>query len=120
VSAQPPRYDFLSAPAEPLSIEVFRDRDAVRLRPVGTLDLATEPQLEERLTELRAAGFRELIVDLRGLVFMDSTGLRLILRWDAAARADGFTIGFVPGSPEIQRVFELTGTSEHASFVDPD
>jgi anti-sigma B factor antagonist len=119
VSAQPHTYDSVPALADSLSFELLRERDAVRLRPVGTLDLATEPLLEQQLAELRAAGFRDLIVDLRGLEFMDSTGLQLVLRWNAAARVDGFSIGFVPGSPMIQRVFELTGTTEHVSFIDP-
>jgi anti-sigma B factor antagonist len=102
---------------ESLTCEVVPERDTVRVCPVGTLDLATGPVLEQQLTELREAGFRHMIVDLRGLVFMDSTGLQLVLRWEAAARQDGFAIGFVPGSPEVQRVFELTGVLDSISFV---
>jgi anti-anti-sigma factor len=102
-----------------LTCDVVPERNVVRVRPVGTLDLATVPVLEEQLAELRSAGFREVIVDLRELVFMDSTGLRLLLRWDAAARNDGFWLGFVPGAPEVQRVFELTGTNDRITFVDP-
>jgi anti-sigma B factor antagonist len=100
-----------------LHCEVVPERDVVRVRPVGTLDLATVPLLEEQLAQLRAAGFTAVLLDLRGLEFMDSTGLRLMLRWDAAARADGFSLGIVPGSPVIQRVFELTGTEPHLPFV---
>ena len=103
---------------ESLTCEVVPERDAVRVCPVGTLDLATGPVLEQQLAELRASGFRHLIVDLRGLAFMDSTGLQLMLRWEAASRADGFAIGFVPGSPEVQRVFELTGVLDSISFID--
>jgi anti-anti-sigma factor len=110
---------FERADEDALTCEVVPDRDVVRVRPVGTLDLATVPVLEEQLAELLSAGFRELIVDLRGLVFMDSTGLRLLLRWDAAARNDGFALGFVPGAPEVQRVFELTSTTDRIAFVDP-
>ena len=102
---------------ESLTCEVVLERDTVRVRPVGTLDLATGPVLEQQLGELRAAGFRRLIVDLRGLSFMDSTGLQLVLRWEAAARLEGFAIGFVPGAPEVQRVFELTGVLDSISFV---
>jgi len=104
---------------ESLICEVVPERDAVRVRPVGSLDLATEPILEARLAELRQAGCRELILDLRGLVFMDSTGLRLVLRWNAASRADGFGVSFVAGAPGIQRVFELTGTTALVPFIDP-
>ena len=102
---------------ESLTCEVVPERDAVRVRPIGALDLATGPVLEQQLAELRAAGFRHMLVDLRGLTFLDSTGLQLVLRWEAAARADGFAIGFVPGPPEVQRVFELTGVLDSISFV---
>jgi anti-anti-sigma factor len=103
---------------EQLRCEVVPERGRVRIRPVGTLDLATASVLEHELEELRAAGFRELIVDLRGLHFMDSTGLHLLLRWHTSARTDGFDLGVVPGAPAIQRVFELTGTLDRVPFVD--
>jgi anti-sigma B factor antagonist len=102
---------------ESLTCDVVPERDAVRVCPLGALDLATGPVLEQQLAELRAAGFRHMIVDLRGLTFLDSTGLQLVLRWQAAARVDGFAIDFVPGPPEVQRVFELTGVLDSISFV---
>ena len=100
-----------------LRCEVVPQRDVVRVHPIGSLDLATVPVLEQQLQALREAGFRRLIVDLGGLWFMDSTGLRLVLEWHAAAQQDGFEIGFAPGPPTVQRVFELTGTSEHVPFI---
>jgi len=85
--------------------------------PRGALDVATAPILDARIGELRGAGFRRLILDLSQLGFMDSTGLRLMLTWDAEARQDGFSIEFVPGRPAVQRVFELTGTASMLPFV---
>ena len=102
-----------------LVCEVVPEQEAVRVRAIGTLDLSTVPVLDRQLNELRAAGFRRLIVDLGGLFFMDSTGLRLALTWHAAAQQDGFEIAFAPGSPTIQRVFEMTGMSDHVPFIDP-
>jgi anti-sigma B factor antagonist len=101
----------------PFRCEVLRERDAVRVCPIGSLDLATTPELEQQIEELRRAGVRHLIIDLRGLTFMDSTGLRLALKLDAASRQDGFEIGFVPGPPAVQRVFEVTGTTDVVRFV---
>ena len=48
---------------------------------------------------------------------MDSTGLKLALKWDAAARQDGFQISFIPGPPVVQRVFEITCTSGRLPFI---
>ena len=103
---------------EPFECEVVPEREAVRVRPIGSLDRATAPVLEQQLEELRDAGFRRLIVDLGGLSFMDSTGLRLALRWQAVARHDGFEIGFAPGPPAVQRVFELTGVTDRVPFIE--
>jgi anti-sigma B factor antagonist len=97
--------------------EVVPERDVVHVRPIGSLDLATVPVLAQQLEELREAGFRRLIVDLGGLRFMDSSGLHLALRWHAAAQQDGFEIGFTPGPPAVQRVFELAGMSERLPFI---
>jgi anti-anti-sigma factor len=97
--------------------DVVPEHDAVRVRPIGGLDIATVPVLERQLQELREAGFRGLIVDLGGLSFMDSTGLWFALRWDAAARRDGFELRFVPGQPVVQRVLEITGTNERLPFM---
>lgn len=102
---------------ELLRCEVVAQRDEVRVRPAGALDIASAKMLDDQLFELRGAGFRRLILDLRELSFMDSTGLRLILRWDAEARQDGFEIGLIAGPPPVQRVFELTGTLGLLPFV---
>jgi anti-anti-sigma factor len=117
-----PRRDFDSWRSDDpgsLTCKVMPEREVVRVCPAGSLDVATAPVLEGQLEELREAGFRNLIVDLGDLSFMDSTGLRLVLKWHAEAQRDGFEIGFVPGPPVVQRVFELTGMTEHVRFVAP-
>jgi anti-sigma B factor antagonist len=94
-------------------------RETVRVRPVGELDLATVNVVEEQLSKLRAAGSTALTLDLRAVPFLDSTGLRMMLIWDARARADGFTFRLIAGPPAVQRLFEVTGTTEQFDFVEP-
>jgi anti-anti-sigma factor len=60
-----------------------------------------------------------VVLDLRGLTFMDSTGLRLVIRWDTAAHEGGFRFAVVPGQEVVQRVFRLTGMDEHLTVADP-
>jgi anti-anti-sigma factor len=103
---------------EAFSCEVEPERDAVRVRAIGALDIAGVPVLRAQIDELVAVGFRCLVVDLRELHFMDSTGLRLMLELDAEARRDGLSVAFVQGPPAVQRVFELTGTETLLPFVD--
>lgn len=104
--------------AEPLHCEVSREDGSATVRAVGALDLATVPVLDDQLAELRNAGFRRLIIDLRGLYFIDSTGLRCLLKYDSLARNDGFSIELIRGSRAVQRVFEFTGTLDHLAFID--
>ena len=104
---------------EPFELELVPERDGVRIVPSGALDMATAPILDARLSELRDSGFRRLLVDLRELTFIDSTGLRLLLAYDADSRQDGFAFALIPGSPTVQRVFELTMTLDALPFVRP-
>ena len=119
MSAEPTLSIASSAEWGALSCKIVPERAVVRVVPMGTLDMATAEVLEEQLREAVGAGFHDVILDLSELDFMDSTGLRLVLRWDAAARSDGINFAVAPGSPKIQRVFELTGTAGHVPFVKP-
>ena len=98
--------------------EVQPERHGVRIRPVGEVDLATVDAVHAHLAELQSAGFTQLTLDLRGVTFLDSSGLRMILEWDARSKADGFAFSLVAGSPSVQRLFDLTDTRERLNFVD--
>src|SRR4051794_32683243 len=69
-----------------LQIEAFR-RDvepthaAAHVRPVGELDLATVPLVDAELADLWAIGYSSLVLDLRQVCFLDSTGLHLLIDW---------------------------------------
>ena len=106
-------------PPDAFHCERGHDGETAWVRPVGELDLDTAPQVEGELAAVRAQGGRRLVLDLRRLTFMDSTGLRLVIRWDAAARADGFEFAIVPGSEVVQRVIRLTGMDDQLAVTDP-
>jgi anti-anti-sigma factor len=101
---------------EPFSVRVKPERDVVRVIPVGELDIATVHELERAIRELLDAGFRRLVIDLRELDFIGSTGLRLILTLDAASRQDGIDFALIPGPHPVQRVFEISGVLERLPF----
>ena len=93
--------------AQQFSCEVVPNRDGVVVAPRGELDMATIGAVEQELRRAREAGFESIVLDLRGLTFMDSTGLHLVTRWTSEASNDGFRFEIEPGPPAIQRVFEL-------------
>jgi len=80
--------------------------------------MATVPVVDGHLCEQLTAGFKHLTLDLSDVCFLDSTGLRMILDWDSMSRADGFAFSLVAGPPAVQRIFELTGTTERLNFVE--
>ena len=99
--------------------DVVRDGETASVRAIGDLDLDAVPVLAAEIAQLREAGCRHVIVDLRELSFLDSSGLRLLLDCYAESRQDGHTFALMPGPPAVQRVFELTGTTEHLPFIGP-
>jgi anti-anti-sigma factor len=111
--------DPLTGEFEPFRIDVEPERDSVRVAPVGELDLATVDTLRAEVERLRESGFARIVVDLRGVRFLDSTGLRLILELDTAARQGGQDLVLIRGSDVVQRIFEVTQVADRLTFVEP-
>jgi anti-sigma B factor antagonist len=89
------------------------------VRPRGELDLATAGELRTAL-EQQAGTHKRVTLDLGGLQFLDTSGLRLVLETAAASRRDGFEFTVLPGSAEIQRLFDLAGVTAMVPFADGD
>ena len=106
-------------PPDSFRCETGRAGDTVWVRPVGELDLDTEPQLEEAIAAAHEQQAPRLVLDLRKLTFMDSTGLRLVIRWDTIAAEEGFEFAIVRGPDIVQRVIRLTGMEDQLRFADP-
>jgi anti-sigma B factor antagonist len=91
--------------------DVVHERARVRIVVAGELDLMGTPRSEQTLRTFLYTGFGRVVLDLRRLSFIDSTGLALVLRYAEAARRAGLCFGLIPGPPAVQRIFELTGTN---------
>jgi anti-sigma B factor antagonist len=98
-------------------LEVEPDRDAVRVCPIGEIDLSTVDEVRAQLDELRSAGFSRLILDLRRATFLDSSGVRLAMDAHATSAADGTEFAIVPGPPAVQHTFEVAGLSAWLPFI---
>ena len=91
------------------------------VRAGGELDLSTAPALERAIeVPLADPAIRSIVLDLRGLRFIDSTGLRVVLTTDSRLRADGRRLRVIKGPPSVHRVFELALLEERLDFVDGD
>lgn len=102
-----------------LSFDVSRDPGRVTVAISGDLDMAGTLKLEPKLHDLvRDAAPGELVIDLRGVDFMDSVGLGLLIEAHLAASAAGAQLTILRGSSSVQRVFEVAGCHEVLPFVD--
>ena len=111
--------DPLAGEFEPFRVDVEPARDCVRVSPVGELDIATVDKLEGEIVRLRESGFDRIVLDLREVRFIDSTGLRLVLELDAAARADSHQLQVIRGSDIVHRIFEVTQVADRLDFIEP-
>jgi anti-anti-sigma factor len=106
-------YDSPVGAQEHLSVDARREHDRVVLRLEGELDLASSPVLERALEGSEIAETPLLVLDLDGLRFVDSTGLRIILLAHESARGRGQEFAITPGSPQVQRLLSITSVAEH-------
>jgi anti-anti-sigma factor len=85
----------------------------------GELDLAGATVLQEELRRLEPDPPAAVVLDLRGLEFMDSSGLHAIATHALAAQGRGQRFGLVPGAAQVMRVFDITRMRERLEFVEP-
>ena len=79
----------------------------LRLSLTGTLDVASTPTLEDRLTGLRATK-SPVRLDLSNLDFIDSTGLHMLIRMVGDARIKHWQLGIEPAvAPQVMSAFRL-------------
>jgi anti-sigma B factor antagonist len=96
------------------------DVDGVRLVEVfGELDLATAPRLCAALDAARIHRVKRLVVDLTGVDFCDSTGLRALMGASTEIRVGGgrLAIACLPGGA-VARLFEMVGARESLRVFD--
>ena len=115
---------------EPFAVEVQRRDHVTIVKPRGELDMATVETLRTTLDvaiaeTVRAAldGFEigaRLVLDLRGLSFIDSTGVRLLLALDQRAQREGFLLALVAPAAPIDRAIQLCGLDQVLPFGPAD
>jgi anti-sigma B factor antagonist len=94
-----------------------QDRQTVSVVLSGELDLSSAPQLRDCLAELANAGVINLVIDLANLMFLDSTGISLLVTDFKRATASGGSFAVRNASPEVMRVFDITGLVELLSVT---
>jgi anti-sigma B factor antagonist len=92
--------------------------DTVHVRLSGELDISSAPKVEDELARVEPDRPGVIVLDLRNLAFMDSTGLRLLIAADTRARQQDRRLTIVKGPETVQRVFRITRLEERLEIVD--
>ena len=102
----------------PFSLTIARNDSHTVVALRGELDIVAEGELAAGLALVLATEPSVLTVDLRELEFLDSTGLRALLRLRTDTEAIGCRLLLVPGPAAVQRAFEVSGVSGQFAMVD--
>jgi anti-sigma B factor antagonist len=92
----------------------------VTFTPRGELDLATVPEMETKVLDAVRSALSPVVVDLRELTFMDSTGVRTIVAAHQLAEESGCELRVVRPAREspVARVIEISGIGDALGLVD--
>jgi anti-anti-sigma factor len=101
-----------------LDLHTEEGEGGVTVRLAGELDLSTADNFREVLARAEALEPAALVVDLRGVTFMDSTGLRLLLGAQRTCDEDGRRFALIRGQQQVQDLFRVAGLDEVFEIVD--
>jgi anti-anti-sigma factor len=88
------------------------------LRLTGELDIAGVDRFVRLLTDDQQPEAATFVIDLRGLTFIDSSGLRALIMADQQVRARGGRFVVVRGPERVNEVLEMTGVARRIQLVD--
>jgi len=92
-----------------LSIDTDRRGDTAVLHVAGEVDVFTAPQLREALVGALDDGCRDVVVDLQGVDFLDSTGLGVLVAGLKRVRQYGGDLSLVCTREHILKILDVTG-----------
>lgn len=89
-------------------VQVSHGRDAATVRVAGELDLAGSSELEDLVIACGRNG-RPVLLDLTGTTFIDSAGIRVLVRSMWALQGAGSRLTLVAASPMAENILRITG-----------
>jgi anti-anti-sigma factor len=99
-------------------VEAHTEAGARVLAVGGELDLAAASSLEAALSEALGSGSKLIVVDLRELEFIDSTGLSVLVRAHQQAQDSGVELGLVNPGAQVERLLSLTGLADRLTLAE--
>lgn len=100
-----------------LTIEVTSTPKARTIVLAGEADLLGTPKIEAALKDACAGEPGLVVIDLRNLTFIDSSGLHVLVTGHEQCVEQGHKLRVIPGPANVQRLFEITGMDEILPFA---
>ncbi len=92
-----------------LALTARTEGDVEIIEVGGEIDVYTAPRLREAIVTAVDAGHTRLVIDVRKVDFLDSTGLGVLVGALKRVRADGGSLDIVCTQERILKIFEITG-----------
>lgn len=103
-----------------LEVEIVRGAADARMLVRGEIDIATVGQLEHARTKLLAEKPPSLVIDLRAVEFIDSSGLRFLLETQSFAARDGWSLQVVKPLPSAMGALTVSGADRYLPLIDDE
>jgi anti-sigma B factor antagonist len=105
---------------ETIKIETELVEETLEVRLIGEFDLQSFDAVDEVLGNAMMGGGHDLLVDLRGVTFIDSSGIRALMRAESRAVAAGRHLRLIKGPENVHRVFVLAGLDTRLDIANGD
>jgi anti-sigma B factor antagonist len=103
---------------EQLRISVGGESDAAVIYLEGELDPHTAPKLQREIDRLVLGGADRVVLDMSRLVFIDSSGLRVVISSHRDLHDRGGSLALRSPSRTAQRLLQITGLTDHIDVVE--
>ncbi len=101
-----------------LAMRSQREGDTHTISLIGEMDLTNAGGVEQELLRVQASDARMIVLDLSGLTFMDSTGIRLLVLAEARSRGDSDRLMLKRPPDHVHRVLCIAGIADLLPFAD--
>lgn len=99
-----------------VTIDAHREGDALWIRIVGELDVSTEPELIQAGEGVENEGYSKVVLDIREVAFMDSSGLRAALWLKDKVEGHGMKYSLVVSDGPVKRLLDVAGVASWFTY----
>lgn len=96
-----------------IELQVDRNGSSATVQVTGEIDLTSAPRLDDEVTGLIEDSVTHLTIGLGAVSFMDSTGLRVLLKASKLLESTGGTLVLAQPSDPVRRLLEVSGLDTH-------